>query len=134
MYVAAQRVVGREGREGINTFLYLHGETWESPASFLPEQRPGELAHQHVEVQPPGNRVRSYLDVLAPDGASVSELTTACVWLVTEYAPPRLPAVATSGRCWFRFDMEASLSPAWKMELQELSRSCLAALAAGQTT
>ena len=67
MYTTAHRVQRGES-EGINRFLHLHGEDfcWPKDASSLPEAAPGEEKRAEVELLPGGNRVRSYLDVLAP--------------------------------------------------------------------
>ena len=71
MYLAAHRVVSPvTGAEGINAFAYGHGPyVWHGAPPFTPEENPGTLFESSIEPQvaPPGNRVRSYLDVLTPD-------------------------------------------------------------------
>jgi hypothetical protein len=49
--------------------LYLHvGQQWEQLAPLdVPQQNPGALQAQSISVAPPGNRIRSYLDIVAPD-------------------------------------------------------------------
>ena len=70
MYLTAHHVASRATqREGVNTFLYLHaGQAWEhlSPSD-VPSHNPGTLFAQSISVRPPGNRVRSYLDIVVPD-------------------------------------------------------------------
>jgi hypothetical protein len=43
----------------------IHGRACLPPG--IPDQDPGQLVEQHINLQPPGNTVRSYLDVVAPD-------------------------------------------------------------------
>lgn len=69
MYVTAHRVQRADGTEGINTFLHIHGPIlWPAQPWHMPEQQPGKIIAQEIMVPPGGNRVRAYLDVLAPDG------------------------------------------------------------------
>jgi hypothetical protein len=70
MLLTAQRVISPHLRaRGVNVFQYLHGpNSWERvPNNFLPEANPGELVAQWIQVPPGGNRVVSFLDVVAPD-------------------------------------------------------------------
>ena len=72
MYIATHRVV-RGDQEGVNGFIHSHeGMTWPSdPESLLQlrEADPGKLVGQRLGLEPVGgNRVRCYLDFLAPDG------------------------------------------------------------------
>ena len=82
MYTTAHRVQRGES-EGINRFLHLHGEDfcWPKDASSLPEAAPGEEKRAEVELLPGGNRVRSYLDVLAPDSTSRALVS----WVLTVF-------------------------------------------------
>jgi hypothetical protein len=69
MRLTAQRVVSREGKGGINAFCYLHGppQTWLDEPSPEVIKNPGHLTNSHVEIPPLDNRVRSFLDLIAPD-------------------------------------------------------------------
>jgi hypothetical protein len=124
MYLTAQRVISPvTGAEGVNVFAYGHGPyVWHDAPPFTPEQNPGTLFASSVEPQvpPPGNRVRSYLDILAPDATPREALEVALQVVVTGMPPARLPATATVGSCWFRFSMEEKLAGSWREELRAL--------------
>jgi hypothetical protein len=130
MYLAAQRVRAPSGREGINAFFYRHGRVWlgPPPPEVLPEQDPGELVHTYIEVPPPGNRVRSYLDVVAPDGTSSAELVRWARDLLTMVEQRPLPWVVAGGDCVVHFGLEKALLPSWNAELGGLLRAALRAL------
>jgi hypothetical protein len=76
VYLTSHHVASpSSGHEGVNTFLYLHGSyTWTVLPPGVPDQNPGTLTAQSISVRPPGNRVRSYLDIIAPDEARWKEV------------------------------------------------------------
>lgn len=121
MYLSAHRVQapprdGNPGPQGINAFYYNHGPHV-LPAGLRPESNPGVFVDSSIEVPPPGNRVRSYLDVMARDGTPLAQLAAAIA------APPRtasLPVDWTVGGIWCRFGAELELAPHWRRELQRL--------------
>lgn len=124
MYLCAQRVLAtagpHKGTQGINSFLYLHGaQTWSGPpsADLLPDINPGTIADSLIEVPPPGNRVRSYLDIVAPDGTRINHLVQAAGRAGVVSA---LPATWTAGNVWCHFGAEGALAPQWQHELQRL--------------
>ncbi len=133
MYAAAHRVVHRDGRTGINAFLHHHGPQFSWPAApwTLPETNPGDLVRERIEVPPGGNRVLSYLDVLAPDDATPAEIDVALtgLWLelVADEAGPSAPTgplpnptVYKRGHVVLRFGVEDGLVPGRALELAEL--------------
>jgi len=124
MYLTAQRVVAHATKaEGINAFAYGHGPyVWQGTPPFTPEQNPGTLFESSIDpvVPPPGNRVRSYLDVLTPDETPRETIERAFEHLVSGTPPVRLPAMALIGPCWFRFSMEERLAFGWRSELRAL--------------
>jgi len=124
MYLAAHRVVSPvTGAEGINAFAYGHGPyVWRGAPPFTPEENPGTLFESSIEPQvaPPGNRVRSYLDLLTPDETPRITVERALQHLVGSPPPAGLPAMAVVGPCWFRFSMEERLAPTWREELVAL--------------
>ena len=66
MFVTAQRVRSKDSppRDGINTFLYLHGR----PLTKLPDPKDyGTNVDMRIEVEMGGNAVLSYLDVVTFD-------------------------------------------------------------------
>src|SRR5262249_32724333 len=56
---------------------YPRGEMSAALVSRVAEEAPGVLVEQAVVIPPGGNRVRSYLDVVAPDGTDPSSLRAA---------------------------------------------------------
>lgn len=99
MYITAHRVVNRDGVEAIHTFLHKHGEHFQWPQDpwNLPEREPGELLWENAKLQQGGNRVRSYLDVIAPDTTTARELDAALTALWAELAAEDLGPQGSSG-------------------------------------
>ena len=125
MYLTAQHVRSLDGREGINAFHYLHGpHLWQGlPPQGIPDQNPGTLTAQAIVVEPPGNRVRSYLDVVAPDETAWSEIRTGFITFVSEAQRRPFPWLGVSGRCFLRVGLEQSLANQWHREIAELYRA-----------
>lgn len=120
MYYCAQRVQSHDGTQGINAFLYLHGSyEWDGrpPLELAPERDPGVLADSTIEVPPPGNRVRSYLDIVAPDSTPMNNIARAAL-----SHPPvaKLPVDWVCANVWCRFGADLALAPQWRHELQRL--------------
>jgi hypothetical protein len=130
MLLVAQRVVqlGSILRAGINAFCYLHGElSWldEPPADL----GSGELANYALEVDPRTvNRVRSYLDIIAPDATSNQRLVAAVQsgadTLASAGRPP--PWHLAHGEVAFSFEVEAALAAHWQVEMRMLLGYALA--------
>jgi len=123
MYLASQHVhAPSTPHDGVNTFLYSHGAcTWEVPP--LPDEDPGILVAQSISIRPPGNRVRSYLDIVAPDAARWDEVRIGLMEFVGRSQRDALPWNGRSGRCYFRLGMELGLARQWHKELALLYRS-----------
>ena len=132
MYATAHRVVSpTTGAEGINAFHYLHeGLTWNGPPppDLRPESNPGTLDNDSVSVPPPGNRVRSYLDVVAPDGTSPASIEQAIAEAISSEVPDSFPATWNVGCFWIRFGLERVLVPFWRHELKQLVQHLTALL------
>ena len=128
MVLTAQRVRSTSGREGINAFCSLHGGcVWDGPPpGGIPEQNPGERANQHVTVPPGGNRVRSYLDIIAPDETPTREVLASLGPFVAAAREQGLPWAATVGRCTFRFGVDGNLAAAWAAEFRALFEAAVA--------
>lgn len=133
MYATAHRVLSLSGQTGINTFVHFHGAEYLWPAEpwRLPETEPGTLSREQVEVRVGGNRVRSYLDILAPDGTPRGELDIALtdLWLeliadesgaAAPVGPMPNPVVYHRGAVVLRFGVEADLIPHRAQEMAEL--------------
>jgi hypothetical protein len=109
----------------VNTFLYLHGAiTWTEPPPEIPDQNPGTLTAQSISLRPPaGNRVRSYLDIIAPDEIPWKEVRIGLMEFVGTHQRSALPWNGRAGRCSFRLGMELGLTNQWQKELAVLYRA-----------
>jgi len=115
-------------KTGINAYCYLHpGQRWldEPP----PDLGAGVLVNQIIEVDPPrGNRVRSFLDIIAPDETSNRQIVGAISDGASLLADGNreLPWSVSHGEIRFRFDAEQGLVAQWQIELGVLIRYALA--------
>jgi hypothetical protein len=129
MILTAQRVVASSGNTGIN--VYCHADaaegSFEPGASSLDRPR-GKLIAQTVAVPPPGNNVRSFLDIAAPDDATAEELGAAFEAFVAAHGTEDLPWVGQQDRCAFRLGMDDSLASEWRKELAALLNALAGAL------
>lgn len=122
MILVAQRVVRPSDRAtGFNAYCYLHpNRQWldEPP----PDLGRGTLVGRLTEVPPPGNRIRSFLDITTPDTTSDDEI----VQVVSSGAAlmfdtgRELPWNLRNSETRFRFDLELSLAEQWELELRIL--------------
>src|SRR5690606_28704496 len=93
MYITAQRVrASQGGDEGINAFLHRHASSWaEAPPDNIPDRDPGELVRSAVIIEPGGNQVRSYLDIVAPEGTPWSTVRESFLQFVARMPPRPFP-------------------------------------------
>lgn len=123
MYVAAQRVISPiTGMRGVNIFMYQHGAgAWIGtvPPYFLPDVNPGVLVWHDTQLAPPGNRVLSYLDIVAPDEMPLLELRQYITGLKLALVEAGNPTVDTWGPIWVRFGLGQVLP--WRTELGALA-------------
>lgn len=131
MYLTAQHVQApATGDEGINAFFYQHGPVvWDGfPPAGIPDANPGVLEYPLLGLpRQGGNRVRSYLDVVAPDETPWSEIRGSFISFVSESQLNPLPWVGVRGRCFFRIGMESGLVQSWQNEVAALYRAAQAA-------
>jgi hypothetical protein len=122
MYLTAQRVVSpKTGKTGINSFYYAHAVAdWATPASTILDDEPGELVAKRYEVPPPGNRVRSFLDMAVPISATTEEVGDALIAFIDAHKKTNFPWSGRQERCAFRIGMEDSLASAWRAEISDL--------------
>lgn len=122
MYLTAHHVRSPQGQEGINAFRYAHGgHVWQGlPPEGIPDQDPGVLVEQLIRVQPPGNAVRSYLDVVTPDEVSWPEIRPAFLAFVSQAQRQPFPWSGVFGRCYFRVGMDLKLASDWRHEIARL--------------
>jgi hypothetical protein len=125
MYLVVQRVSHPSGAEGINAFHYVHyDDDWVVPPH--PDEDPGHLVNENVVVPPPGNRVRSYLDIVAPDNAAWSEIRQALLAFLLDHESEPMPWIGTSGRMRFRIGMDQALAQNWSSEATALYQAAKA--------
>ncbi len=132
MRLVTQRVVqtgtSPYPRTGINSYCYLHpGRGWlDKPPGDL---GPGKLANSIIEVDPPrGNRVRSFLDIVAPDSASSRQIVSAIrdgASLLADTGS-ELPWNVSHAEIRFSFNAEEALAVKWQIELKTLVSYALA--------
>jgi len=130
MLLTAQRVLSPHSHaRGVNVYQYLHGSyVWDRvPDEFLPEANPGELVAQWIELSPGGNRVVSFLDVVAPDEVDAIELQQRLASLKHWLPPSGHPTTAYWDPFWLRFGC-ASLPVPWATELGALAGHILLGL------
>ncbi len=133
MYITAQHVRSPQRIEGINSFFYLHGAyvwTGEPPAG-IPDENPGELMWQGLAVPQGGNRIRSYLDIVAPDETPWTEIRQRFVMFVSGHQLQAMPWSGVSGRCLFRANMDQALAQQWHREIADLYRAAQSARIGG---
>ncbi len=113
-----------EGHEAINVFVYRHGEryAWPADSSRLPETDLGDLVESRALLKPGGNCVRSYLDVLAPDGTALEVLTSALADVAARLPSERNPTLICD-RVTVRFGTETGLEVERGAEFRSLVRA-----------
>jgi hypothetical protein len=86
---------------------------------------------QGIAVRPGGNRVRSYLDIVAPDETSWTEIRQRFVTFVSGHQLQAMPWSGASRSCLFRANMDQALAQPWHHEIAELYRAAQAARIGG---
>lgn len=127
MYLTAQRVLAvRSGQEGINAFHHRHAEQWlGAPPDDIPTSNPGELVNRETVVKPGGNRVRSYLDIIAPEDTPWSDIREALLSFAASSVNAPFPWSYTSGPIRIVAGMDPQLAPSWQSELATLYQAIL---------
>lgn len=127
MLLTAQRVRSIKGDDGVNAFYYRHGAIpgWVArPPKGIPDDNPGIRVNATTEIEPGGNLVVSYLDIIAPDETPASEVLASLQgFLSLEHR--QLPWVATVDRCTFRFWVQPTLVSRWAEEFKALAKAAL---------
>lgn len=126
MYLTAQRVISSSGENGINGFLYEHGDVaWETPPDPTSESI-GKLVHSFITVPPGNNHVMSFVDVVAPDGTPYERIgEQIAAWIATKVIDRRpLPWADVVEDMRFGLDMTATYARAWKSEVAALIAAC----------
>jgi hypothetical protein len=125
MYLTAQRPAADVAHPlGINAYYYMHNLRW---AGHVPRALPQPRfvrGHESVpKVQGQARRIRSYLDIFAPDDAVVEEVQRSVYHLDRNILSDggHSPWVHVCGRVTVEFDIEAGLANVWRAELFWLS-------------
>lgn len=134
MYLTTHRVSSPAGKEGINAFLYRHGEVeaslpridWSHPdLPRIVEECPGTLSSSAIEVPAGGNRVRSFLDIVAPDSTGAARIESALDQFEGALTLERLGMAYHFSEVAVRFNVEADLSGQALQQFQQLRASAL---------
>jgi hypothetical protein len=75
-----------------------------------------------IGLRPGGNRVRAYLDVLAPDNTSIAEVDEALSTLLADLGQRHNPTVFSVGHVTVRFGVEIALEERRHQTFEELGR------------
>ena len=125
MYLTAHRVVSPNGAEGINAFVHLHGRDWTQEAP-RPDQDPGELVDKSLHIEPPsGNRVHSYIDIVAPDHYSLTDLHETIQAFIAKAETRRFPVALNDPPVYLAFSLEQGLANQWADELDRLLQAVM---------
>jgi hypothetical protein len=126
VYLTAQRVISAGGESGINGFLYEHGTVaWETPPEPIGGAI-GELVHTFIMVPQGGNKVMSYVDVVAPDGTLYESIRERVFpWMVAQAsAGHSLPWTGVVEDMRFGLHMISTYAKTWKSEVAKLLMTC----------
>ena len=130
MLLVAQRVVTLRppAMEGVNAFCYLHGAyTWLGEVPDEIAAHPGELVNSSTPVAPPGNRIRTYLDIYAPDRTASRQIRADVLGAADFIAGFRaLPWHVNRRDTTFEFEADGALAPGALTELEFLLEHALA--------
>ncbi|MBK8253216.1 MAG: hypothetical protein IPK82_11190 [Polyangiaceae bacterium] len=134
MYLTAQRVYSiAKKKTGINVFLYRHGPdavpgmSWDQPVvEPVADEHVGIRGPEHVEIAPGGNRVLSFIDVVAADGTRIEQIQEAIRTFSATLSPERLPASKTIGAVAIRFGAQSGLDKVHtRAEFEQIAEQAL---------
>lgn len=133
MFLTAQRVHSlAPEKTGVNAFLYRHGAqtipgmSWEHPVvERVADQYVGTRGPEHIEIAPGGNRVLSYLDVVAADDTPPADVEAALREFGATFVTEELPASRTLGRVAIRFGAQLGLYERARDEFDEIAARAL---------
>jgi hypothetical protein len=132
MYIAAH-LVRRAEHEGINAFLHEHPPafTWPKASdeiAALADEAPGDIVASRIDLEPGGNEVRAYLDILAPEGTGIDAIEDALRNLRADLPERQNPTVFGKGAIAIRFGVQVGLERLRELQLDTLAREGLALL------
>lgn len=135
MYLTSQHVENPDGEDGLNAFLYLHADqefpeaVWANPdVVMIAEEAPGRLVKHVIEVQPGGNSVISYLDVVARNGTPYHRLESTLMHVRRQLLRDPTQAVWSGQPIGVRFSLCRGLVGRESEEFSGLMRAALGVL------
>ncbi len=120
MYLWSRRVRRPDGKRAIHSRLTSHGDRlWSGQPPFSPEQDPGELVRERIELAGDGLRVLSSFELLTSDATDVDEVIAEFEDVVADerLAPP---FVRVTGLCWFRYALHYRPRVTWRTDFRSL--------------
>lgn len=110
MYLTAHHVKARNGSVGINAYFSRHSHADELRIDWnrldiaqIADEIGGETVVQSIEIQPGGNSVLSYLDVVAPENTDPGFIADSLRVFEYYVKEGRFPAVMATARIGLRF-------------------------------
>jgi hypothetical protein len=143
MYVTAHRASDEgTGASGINAFLYLQGGLahrvtgdWTGDdVDRVTFHEPGTLAKQQAALDPGGNLVISYLDVIAPDGTAATRIAAALDAFAAVIGTDEIPVFRVIDHIAIRFSLGLRLDDVQADEYENLSKAIRAILRSSAST
>lgn len=135
MYLTAQKVVSDKEQAGINVFYHLHRLEKQPIVSSkldvisVAESNAGELIKERCDINPGGNRVKSYLDIVAPNEIEVKQLGTALDEFRNDIISDNIgPIISIVRGIGFRFNADFGLYDTVIDEYDELKTRALSLL------
>lgn len=108
------------GAPDFNAYRYKHSlDPW-SIADLDALRRTQRLVARDERITPGGNRVRSYLDLYAPDDARQEQLRLWLRELLSQASWEEFPVRCVHGDWLLEFSVDRPLAAAWRSELQDL--------------
>ena len=137
MYVTAQRVFApATGKAGINVFLHAH-QPGELPhpldlatARRVAESCPGKQVAQVLGLRPGGNRILSYLDIIAADDEPPATIGQALTAIAEDASVgwPKVPLEWLAAGVAIRFEAVTGLYEQNHAEFKALAEAAMALL------
>jgi len=140
MYLTAQRVLTPKGETGINVFLHCNAVANEAllltpnEIAAIADANPGDIVAHRCEVKPGGNRVLSFIDVVAPELYPLEGLRTVLDEAKDNILSAPLPISLIEKGIGIRFGANYGLYEALPKEFDELVFRALSLLEERQAT
>jgi hypothetical protein len=130
MYLTAHRVVANN-KNGINIFLHLHTNGEQpvmnsiSTIALVAEKNTGTIVDDNCDLLPGGNRVKSYVDIVANDNISQDDIKNAINAVKTKISSVELPFQEIISSVGIRFGAEIGLYDMIVQEYDDLTNAAM---------